>query len=156
MLAEQAHSNATTARLESKVGSVTDPKYDKDANIHHPMHALMRAAVFWGGHLASQLAPGQEFGPGFVPAVTEVLQDPHTTETTYELGYIPKAAMVVHISRCRFDLAYAHIDDFAEMSLDEIITKPVVLIAPLKFEDAPKAWVRDENLFARALRAVLR
>jgi len=103
-LAEQAQSNATTAHIESKMGSVSDPKYDKDANLHHPMHALSRAAVFGGGNLASQLAPGQEFGPGFVPAVAEVLKDPYITETKYQLGYIPKAAMVVHISRCRFDL----------------------------------------------------
>ena len=70
-LAEQAQSNATTAHIESKMGSVTDPKFDKDANLQHPMHALSKAAVFGGGNLASQLAPGQEFGPRFVPAVAE-------------------------------------------------------------------------------------
>ena len=73
-LAHMAMANATISYLESEMGSVIDPKFEKDANIHHETHLLLRIAVF--RRRASQLAPGVEYGHGFQAAVAEALRCP--------------------------------------------------------------------------------
>ena len=73
-LALMAMANATISNVETEMGSVTDPKFEKDANIHHETHLLLRITVF--RRRASQLAPGVEYGHGFQAAVAEALRCP--------------------------------------------------------------------------------